>query len=319
MTFFYAIPSALLAAVLLFTFEVRPESIHGNSPDRLTLLVPHDPVNLSCAPPAESAPVLEKTLRRTFFEDFSNFLLPSRRWETNYGDDACSRYPTVARNRCERHSRTHYDSPNENQVYVDPDFPGTSRKPLGLNPFNLKNGVLSISAQTTPIDLREHLYGLPFTSGMISTRRSFTQLYGYFEISARFSRAKGAWPAFWLLQPGGWPPEIDVFEGMDSDAPSQILVTSHWRDPNSGQHEFSYCRVEVTDPDQRFHRYGVLWLPDRIVHYFDGKAVNELQTPPGLDSPMYMIANLAVTHALDETTAPVSMDIGWIAAYSVDP
>jgi beta-glucanase (GH16 family) len=249
------------------------------SPQVLALEVPNGPVSSSCAAPAKDEPNIKKTLRRSFFEDFSGFTLPSQRWETHYEGDGSKRY-----------TRTHYDSPNERQVYADPEFSGTLNRPLALNPFSVTDGALRIAATPSPLELREHLYGLPFISGMITTRRSFTQLYGYFEISARFSRAQGAWPAFWLLQPHRWPPEIDIFEGMDQDAPNKILVTSHWQDPLTREHKQSYCWAYAADPDREFHQYGVLWLPDRTIHYFDRRAVNELQTPPGMDAPMYMIA-----------------------------
>jgi hypothetical protein len=280
----------------------------SSSLEQLTLDVPNDPVSLNCAPPAKDAPVVSRTLRRTFYDDFSNFRLPSRVWEP-YGGGGDGR---------NRSSRTHDDNPNEKQIYVDPEYAGASDHALKLSPFSRAGGALRISASPTPPEFREQLYGRPFTSGMLTTR-SFTQRYGYFEIYARFSRVKGAWPAFWLIPAGHWPPEIDVFEGMENDAPDQILVTTHWQDAATQEHQQSYCRAQAASPDQMFHRYGVLWLPNRIVHYLDLRPVNEIQTPPGVDLPMYMIANLAVTPNADEdASVPITFDIGWIAVYSIN-
>jgi Glycosyl hydrolases family 16 len=301
------VPALLLSAVITLSCATGARAAESATPETLVLEKPNGPVSLSCAQAAKDEPVVMKTLNRSFFEDFTEFKLPSQRWETHYEGDGRKRA-----------MRTHYDSPNETQVYADPDFAGTADRPLGINPFKILDGNLRISAAPTPLELRKHLYNLPFISGMITTRRSFAQLYGYFEISARFSRMKGAWPAFWLLQPHRWPPEIDVFEGMDRDAPNRILITSHWRDPLTREHKQSYCWADVADPEQEFHRYGVLWLPDRIVHYLDRRPVSEIKTPPGMDTRMYMIANLAVTPAASETNpAPMRFDIAWIAAYAL--
>ncbi len=299
--------TSILAVIAVFSSATGAGAAESANPETLLLEVPNGPVSFACAPPAKGEPAVTAALTRSFFENFTKFKLPSQRWETHYEGDGRK-----------RPMRTHYDSPNEKQVYTDPDFAGTTDRPLGLDPFKVLDGTLRIAAAPTPVELRKHLYGLPFTSGMITTRRSFVQRYGYFEISARFSRVKGAWPAFWLLQPGHWPPEIDVFEGMDRDPPNRILVTSHWRDPRTKEHKQSYCWADASDPEREFHRYGVLWLPDRIVHYLDRRPVSKLKTPPGMDAPMYMIANLAVTPAASEThPAPMTFDIAWIAAYAL--
>ena len=62
---------------------------------------------------------------------------------------------------------------------------------------------------------------------MISSRASFLQKYGYFEIRARLPGGAGLWPAFWLLSPGGWPPEIDAMEARGVPG---YAVHVHWSD-----------------------------------------------------------------------------------------
>ena len=42
----------------------------------------------------------------------------------------------------------------EQQIYVDPNYSGLAKKPLGLDPFRVRNGTLSIVASRTPPDLK---------------------------------------------------------------------------------------------------------------------------------------------------------------------
>ena len=62
-----------------------------------------------------------------------------------------------------------------------------------------------------------------YSSGRVSTRESFSFLYGRVEIRARLPGTKGLWPAIWMLRRDGvWPPEIDVME-MLGDNPRRVL------------------------------------------------------------------------------------------------
>lgn len=99
--------------------------------------------------------------------------------------------------------------------------------PLGLRPIEVANGELSIAAAPIPegdlADVRallqdagykaEAISRVRYYSGMLSTRASWAQTYGYFEMRARLPEGQGHWPAFWLTPAvNGWPPEIDIFE-----------------------------------------------------------------------------------------------------------
>src|SRR5260221_11885507 len=50
---------------------------------------------------------------------------------------------------------------HEAQIYVDPAYGGTSGAPLGLNPFAVSSGGLSITATPTPAADLPYLYNLP--------------------------------------------------------------------------------------------------------------------------------------------------------------
>lgn len=167
--------------------------------------------------------------------------------------------------------------------------PGT--RALGLNPFLHVPGQLTILARHTPSHLRRMAWNKPYYGGAITTKFSFTQKYGYFEIEARLPAGKGMWPAFWLMPVDGtWPNdgEIDVLEGLGD--PHTIFCTVI-----AGK-EKRTTRVRLAfDASAEFHRYGMLWGARDIVWFVDRQPVARAATPPALTTQnAYLIANLAV-------------------------
>ena len=171
----------------------------------------------------------------------------------------------------------------ELQVYTDPGF--------GPNPFSVNSGVLTITATDTPPSLLTQLSNYAYTSGLITSKFTHSQLYGVFEIRAQLPAVSGAWPAFWLLPTdGSAPAEIDVFEQFGAQ-PNMFTTTVH-----TGQsgHNASIGQTNQGATTTGFHTYTVDWEPDFITWYFDGNAVFRQATPTDMHKPMYMLANLAV-------------------------
>lgn len=122
-----------------------------------------------------------------------------------------------------------------------------------------------------------------YTSG-ITTQDSFSQKYGYFEISARLPQFNGIWSAFWMMPEGGFHDEKDAsINGAEID----IMEAPCYPDPYVQQavhiggyekkHEstfwlgcFSY---DIGDIYEDFHTYGVFWNEDIYKFYVDGKCV----------------------------------------------
>src|SRR4051812_31121935 len=65
----------------------------------------------------------------------------------------------------------------ERELYVDPSY-----NSLGLNPFSMHDGALTITAQRASSSLKPQIGNLDFTSGLISSEQSFSMQYGYFEM-----------------------------------------------------------------------------------------------------------------------------------------
>ncbi|MEB3286390.1 MAG: glycoside hydrolase family 16 protein [Vampirovibrionales bacterium] len=156
-----------------------------------------------------------------------------------------------------------------------------------------------------------------YSSAMLQTSKHFSLQYGYLEARAKMPSGKGLWGGFWLLPSnpiGKWPPEIDVVE-HHGDKPNKAFFSLHFQDA-SGQVQHDIHEVEVPEILDEYHTYGLLWQPNRIVWYVDGRPV--AQSTEGIpQEPMYVLLNLAVgghwPGSPDSATHfPASMDIDYL-------
>ncbi|MCY0916540.1 glycoside hydrolase family 16 protein [Massilia antarctica] len=202
----------------------------------------------------------------------------------------------------------------EQQTYVDPLFKG-----LGLQPFSVKDGILSITARRAADEhTGDALFGGVFTSGLLSTHQRYAQQYGYFEIRAKLPSGADQLPAFWMLPiDRSWPPEIDIMENM---VENQISQGSHWVANNASKQ--SSCKTSFPKYDEGMHTYGALWTPERIVYYIDNVLIGQIQTKPAQHQPFYMMVNLAIGGnyvgfvGRTDPWYPRTMEVDYIAAYS---
>jgi beta-glucanase (GH16 family) len=298
------------------------------APIRLSLMVRSVPPDELCRriDTPESSRVAALSLHRTFHDDFDEHPLLKGRWVPHYAGGAA--WPDARYWGGDGSDFKRKDAWNgEQQIYVDPRYRGRAMTPLGLDPFKVHDGVLSIVASRTPSELKPALFNNEYTSGILTTQGSFSQKYGYFEIRAKIPVGTGVWPAFWLLpDDGGWPPEIDVMEGRGQQI-GDMVMTTHWRIQPAGLVQSCGFDFMVPDASRDFHDYGVLWTQDRIVYYIDRKPVSDIKVPIGFDEAMYMIVNLAMgakyfrgVGSVDaETPQMVAFEIDRISVYQVDP
>ena len=237
----------------------------------------------------------------TFNENFDSLNTWST-WKTNFGfaGDGLNSF-TLPNN-------------GERQIYVSPEFKGTTGAPLGLNPYSVNNGVLTITAQPASAELASKMWGYNYTSGALIS--NYTQTYGYFEVRAELPHGQGLWPAFWMIGPNN--NEIDILEGLGSDTKVPHNAIHSNEVPARGIQNF------VPD-DNGFHTYGALWSVKDIIFYVDGTEVWRTPTPSDMNKPMQMIVNLAVGGPWagnpDGTTPwPAQMKVDYVRAYNLpDP
>ncbi|ACG77706.1 endo-1,3-1,4-beta glycanase [Phenylobacterium zucineum HLK1] len=246
---------------------------------------------------------------RTFGDEFSGALSlwdpesnPGGVWRPDYGyqgPQGVGSYTLV--------------SNDEKQIYTSPYFRDHNGD-FAETPFSQAGGVLTITARASA---NPEIFGYGYTSGLISTKPSFAQTYGYFEMRADLPDAAGAWPAFWLLPAdGSWPPELDVMEALTHD-PRGTWTTQH---SSIGGHASSGQLNYTPDTADGFHTYGALWGPGEIVWYVDNVEVFRSATPADMHKPMFMIANLALGGwggAIDGAALPAEFRIDYIRAYAL--
>ena len=238
---------------------------------------------------------------------------------------------------------------DEAQFYVNP-----AKIAPEHTPFKFSGDGLSITAMPTPDDLlqyaiavtdegrkigvesmtdeeyAEHVTPQPFISGILTTRdNGWSQLFGYWEISARLPSAAGAWPALWLLPTfDSWPPGIDILPEIDiMEAVKDVIDgiyhgTVHTNE--TGKLTRSTDNDIKTDADlvNEFHRYGLRWDADWIIWYFDGVEVKREPTPADMqDEPRHLLMNLAVggnwAGEPDPADYPASFDIEYVRIYAL--
>jgi len=245
------------------------------------------------ASPLSGARLPEDALgRRTFDEDFVRFDAgpdqvsgPRRhRWRTVMGYGG----PAAFDNR----------KLTGSSVALDRDFPGVSQgrlgeRPLGLDPFETQPGKpFAILARPIPPALQGQLWNARWYGGQITTKFSFSQRYGYFEVEARLPVGKGMWPQLWLLPVGGsWPlsGEIDIVEGLGDR--HVIYTTLHVGQPHRQEQRKVVLPFDVSAD---FHRYGVLWDRQNITWYVDRHEVMKAPVPRELNQPMFLLLGLGV-------------------------
>ncbi len=263
---------------------------------------------LGSSPPST---INTSSMTLTFDDEFNSLSLYNPAtgmgtWKTNYQYGRQSDWT----------SRT-FAGNQEKEIYVDPTFRGAGSTALGINPFSIDDGTLSITARTTPSAMRAALWNYGYTSGVLTTEPSFSQTYGYFEVRAKLPAGQGVWPAFWLVPSDASAyPEIDVMEQIGG---AGVYQSTHTKSSGSLTSK-TYTSTVATDTSS-YHTYGALWTPETVTFYIDGKETASEPTPSDMNKPMYMILNLAIGGSWpgnpSSSFASANYNIDYVRAYSL--
>lgn len=203
----------------------------------------------------------------------------------------------------------------QKQFFIDKDFVSKNGVAPGIDPFSLDQGVLTITATQTPVELLPEVDNYKYLSGLINTYNSFSFMYGYVEIRAQATAGKGFMPAQWLLRTDqGSLGEIDIMEVIGSK-PTKLNSTVHYQTLDGTPVANNVVRATTADLSQEMHIYGVDWREDKIAFYLDGVKMGEMITPEAMKAWMYLLTNLTVGGILagnPDLTTP------WPGEYKID-
>lgn len=167
----------------------------------------------------------------------------------------------------------------------------------------------------------------PYTSGGVQwSHLAFT--YGTVTVRAKFSGGSGTWPAIWLLgsqcqHPSwldancNWPApganEIDIAEDLYSNH-SRINEQIHTQ-VNGGSIFQPDCEAPVSEVNEKWHTYTLVWAPGSLTWYVDGAQTCQMTTSIP-STPMFLIINTAVggigAGTVRNSTLPQTTEIAYV-------
>lgn len=198
----------------------------------------------------------------------------------------------------------------------------------------VEDGTLIVEAHAEALDRRRFRDwgGQRYSSGRLVTRGRASWTYGYFEVSARMPCTRGTWPGIWLFpvrDDGAWGAgEIDIAEHVGWE-PGTVHHSIHTAARNFRTGDHRTARSDVAGACETFHRYQLLWTPDRIVMGVDGRAAFSAIRWEGegvwpFAHPMYLILNLAVGGAwagregIDDAGFPARLEIDYVRVFQAE-
>ncbi|MBI1368813.1 MAG: family 16 glycosylhydrolase [Planctomycetes bacterium] len=122
----------------------------------------------------------------------------------------------------------------------------------------------------------------PFLATVLSGRHTPETYfkYGSVEWVVKMPNRKDSWPALWLMAVGGWPPEIDVYEGFGYNGSWRFAssLSSNLHGGTNGRRTFTRPAMRMSmqnfglDPtlDTAFHTFAATVEPEWITIFVDG-------------------------------------------------
>ncbi|MBC9932787.1 carbohydrate-binding protein [Chitinophaga qingshengii] len=170
----------------------------------------------------------------------------------------------------------------------------------------------------------------PWSSGRLITQGKFDFRYGKVEVRAKLPRARGSWPAIWLMPTtsayGAWPKsgELDVMEHVGNNF-GTVMATIHNQNHNWTNGGGITGSKKLMDADTAYHVYWMEWAPDTIRFYYDTAKVLSYANPHTdwkdwpFDQQFHLILNLAIGGgmggAIVDADWPDSMQVDYARIY----
>lgn len=121
-------------------------------------------------------------------------------------------------------------------------------------------------------------------STQLTTRYSYEQKYGYFEVRCILPKGTGLWSAFWMMCEGVFDvgsegkdgSELDIFEspyygeGRNSDTVSSAVHYDGYDDAHRSK-QIHQTHVYGSNPYEEFNTYGMEWNESGYTFYINGR------------------------------------------------
>jgi len=229
----------------------------------------------------------------------------------------------------------------EKQYFVDTQ----SETEIDYDPFKFENGELIIEAIQTPDDVidllpevceEENPSGFEqcqFLSGALSSHDRFGMTYGYVEGRMKVGGTAGMLSSFYTYHrytgtgKNLHGPEIDIVEylGENPFGDEDAFQTYHFRDVTDGSIRsaptMSYKNPTGELYADDYHTFGMLWEPQLVIWYIDGKEIKRLSGVQvgrqEMNIVTYLVAgsDWAPTPEDDDSIYPLQYKIDYIRAY----
>lgn len=202
-------------------------------------------------------------------------------------------------------------------------------------------------------DWRTERENIEYSAASLTTRKSFSFLYGRLEVRAKIPTAGGAWSAIWLLGQGmPWPScgEIDVMEYYRVDGVPHILANAAWGSDRPNHAVWNSKRIPFTHFTEKdapnvsekaakklakqwadqFHLWRMDWTPQSLRIYLDDELLNDIpmntiangsigQHINPFTRPQYLLLNLALGGdnggEIDDKAFPMKYEIDYVRVY----
>ena len=181
----------------------------------------------------------------------------------------------------------------------------------------LANGVVTFTANRSN---GSNTNGQPYSSGSITTNRTFT--HGYFESRVRVPAGKGLWPAYWVTSSTRWPPEWDIFEIIDN------VIFGYTHPVSGGRCTFvegaagSDSTYTIPNLYGIYHVYGFHWTATDLYWWVDGVLTEHysVNAAAGANDPFWLNLSLQVGgdwpgDPNSSTPFPSKMDVDYVRVY----
>jgi hypothetical protein len=147
-----------------------------------------------------------------------------------------------------------------------------------------------------------------FTSGLLSTGKSFSQKYGLIQAKVKLAPS-GVTQAF-TLESNTLLPHIDVFKFENN----KLLAGNFWSDGGKEGSARSVSKTGGSRYTANFYIYSLEWAPGKLTWKIND-VVFKVQTTGVPEEDMYLMFNSSLKEKSSEDGLPSAMEVGWVRVF----